>query len=372
MSNDDFAMGPFPNEVVLAIVEQMDTRSMCRLMETSKTLCKLIRDNERSISKRQFAKYGTPVGNVLSSDLFFRRRLNYGTFKAVKEMEMREARIDDVLRNSGYINLAAPIHLGPLDVVKQERLYLLLKQALKHCDNIADIAANPPCAQMIQPSYRRFEVGHFRRYNVPYGFQLQDPVTKHRTRQLHVEYIQNLPAEDFAMVIYLLSALESGYSQIMSHLANFDPTFPERVVVVKECVLRHGSWYAWGLACGDNHWRIMTDAISQVGMVELIKFEFGLETEETEEELKEPNLHSGLWNRFKSLFPTDGTGYARLYQLVGRLVNGSGDEDEGGDGEKAGEEETEEQAEEEAKKEVREESKGEDRGEGRESVAALV
>ncbi|KAI0841192.1 hypothetical protein F5Y06DRAFT_215084 [Hypoxylon sp. FL0890] len=338
MSNDGSKMEglPLPDNIILALAEQLDTKSMFNLMETSEQIHDLIRHYEFSISMGQAAKFMSPVGNILSSEVFARRCIQRGTFEMVAEMEMREARIEDILSNSGYIDLMNPMRIGPLNVTQQKRLYGLLKRAMRHCDRIADMAANQPCRPIMQQSYDRLKAKHFNASNLPLGFRLQDPTTNFGARPLQFEYIKNLPIEDLAMVFYLLNALEAGYYRTMADYAASDPDLENRLLVFKECILRHGSWYAWGYVCGSGPWKVMADAISQVGMVELISFEFNMDDEEEQADHIPPSLHSAFWARFDAMSPSDNTGKAEIYRIVESLVKGDegefGDEREGEEG----------------------------------------
>ncbi|KAI1417022.1 hypothetical protein F5Y13DRAFT_153562 [Hypoxylon sp. FL1857] len=283
-----------------------------------------------------------PMGNILSSEVSARRCIKHGTFEMVMEMEGREARIDDILSNSSYINFLTPLRLGPLNVIQQERLRALLKRAMSHCDRIADIAANKPCEPIAHQWYQQLKARRLEVFNLPLGFRLRDPSTNLGARPLQLEYIKTLSAEDAAMVSYLLAALAGGFCQATVDLAAADPLFPERLIVFKESVLRHGSWFAWGYIHGGEAWKKMMVAIIYVGMIELTSFELGVVEEDDEDGTMPPSLQAGLLARFNELYPSDSEHGTQLYDVVKRLVKGTRVEDESGAGDAEGDAEGDE------------------------------
>ncbi|KAI0152132.1 hypothetical protein F4776DRAFT_13905 [Hypoxylon sp. NC0597] len=339
--------------LLLEVVERMDVKSTLKLMETSKSMYKLIRDYQFSISMAQVASFTMrPVGNVLSSEVFLRRCIQHGTFEMALEMERREARINDILSNSGYINFVTPLQLGPLNVTQQERLYDLLKEAMRHCDRIADIAANEPCQPIDRQWYMQFKKRRFEVFNMPLGFRLKDPITNYEARPAQFEYINNLSAVDIVMISYLLVAMSDGFYLECKDWVDSDPVFYERQTVFRECVLRHGTWYTWSHTRGDESWKKMAYAIIRVALVELTSFEFGIDPEDEED--VPPSLQSVLMDRFNVLYPSenDGAWAPELFKVVRRIVKGTSEADEvegAEEGEDAAEqtEEDEDEAEEE-------------------------
>ncbi|OTA59303.1 hypothetical protein K449DRAFT_385333 [Hypoxylon sp. EC38] len=349
-------METLPCTMLLEVVERLDVKSTLKLMETSKSICDLIRNYQFSISMAQVARFTMPpVGNVLSSEVFERRCIQHGTFEMALEMEQREARINDILSNSGYINFVTPLQLGPLNVTQQKKLYDLLKRAMQHCDRIADIAANKPCSPIGRLWYIQLEKKRFEAFDMPIGFRLKDPITNLGARQAQLEYINSLSAEDLAMIYYLLAAMAQGYYRESEEWVPSDPIFIERQTVFRECVLRHGTWFTWSHIRGDKSWKNMAYAIIRVALVELTSFEFGMDPEDEEE--TPPSLQSALMDRFGVLYQCeDDSGWApEMFKVVRRIVKGTREADE-----VKGEEDAEDAAEDETVQEDDDQAEQED------------
>ncbi|KAL7627949.1 hypothetical protein AAE478_002145 [Parahypoxylon ruwenzoriense] len=309
-------MNVLPSEVVLTVVERMDTASTAKLMETNKWLNAVIRSHQRSICKARMAAFTLPpTGDVLSSEDYYRQRLPHGTFSMIRELEKREAQCDEVVQSSKFINTAWPPGMGFLTDIQQERLRALLKQALMRCNQIADIAANAPCSPLSLCYYSFVETGEFEDPDLPSPDRQLDPITNFAARDHQLEYIESLPLEDLAILYYTINAMGLGYLSKYGEGIVSEPSLFERTTVFEECLLRHGTWFAWSAICGEGIWTEMAEKIQNIGWTELNMFEDGVEG-------TKPTLKSMVLRQFKRLAKPDDEDNDTWHDLmIHRLFN---------------------------------------------------
>ncbi|KAI1419727.1 hypothetical protein F5Y12DRAFT_205824 [Xylaria sp. FL1777] len=233
-----------PNEIVLLIAGYMDITTLSCFMATSKGINVFVKYHERSISKKRAATFTLPpLGAILSSCSDERHVIPKNSFAMLLELERRDIRIDRMIKERPKkFCIPSPPWLPSLTPLGQIRLVPIIKRALHQCDRIADIAANE---WPIPPGYYR---------NIPDGvYELPEalippttqlskfnPLTNPRARPKQIEYIQSLSLEDVTGLMLLLNMLGHG---IMSHCTS--ATHFERMVVMEECILRHGTWFLW-------------------------------------------------------------------------------------------------------------------------------
>ncbi|KAI1470901.1 uncharacterized protein F4812DRAFT_282496 [Daldinia caldariorum] len=308
-------------ELFLETAQHLDVQSILKLRQTCKKYNELITTYEHSLCLDKIAAFAVPPpGDVFSSELGIRRVLKHGNFEMVKELETRQSRAKKILTASLYSNLQSPPGLGELTNPQQEHLCSLLERAFAHCDSIADIAANapygPPQPQWYKDTFKDWWVNH----SLLQGFRMLDPYTNYRARPAQHEYIRNLSKQDCTMVYYLLSVMGSGFAKFHMDWHDSDPSFYERITVFEECILRHGSWYAWAHIFGGLEWRDTIYPFDRVGLAELTSFEFG-------EEGALPSLQSVLIDRFNNMYKCPEKSLKTLQQVVKHLITGVIDED---------------------------------------------
>ncbi|KAI1800515.1 hypothetical protein F4811DRAFT_538675 [Daldinia bambusicola] len=308
-------------ELILETAQHLDVQSILKLRETCKEYNELVTKYEHSLSLARIAAFPVPPPrDVFSSELGLRRVLKHGNFEMVKELETRQSRAKRLLTASPFFNLQSPPGLEELTKLQQEHLCSLLERAFAHCDSIADIAANapygPPKPQWYKAAYKDWWVDH----SLLEGFRMLDPYTNYRARPAQHEYIRNLSKQDCTMVYYLLCAMGSGFT--ISHMDWYDsdPSFYERITVFEECILRHGSWYAWAHVFGGHEWHDTIYPFDRVGLAELTSFEFG-------EEGALPSLQSVLIDRFNKMHDCPEDSLKALQRVVKHLITGVIDED---------------------------------------------
>ncbi|KAI0111729.1 hypothetical protein F4814DRAFT_450404 [Daldinia grandis] len=306
-------MAVFSRDLILEIAQNLDVKSLLKLSETSKENNLLIKKYERSLSQSRLASFAVlPPGDVLSSELCLRRPIKHGSFQMLLEFEHRKSRVKEILTASPYINLESLPGLE-LSNPQQERLCAFLCRAFAQCDYIADIAANTPRGHPAAQWYEYRFMRWWRGRDLLEGYRINDPYTNYPARPAQQEYIRNLSKRDCTMLYYLINIMGSCF--IKSHEDWFlsDPVFYESITVFEECVLRHGSWYAWAQFMGGTEWRCMTNEISMVGIAELNSFEYG-------DEDAMCSLQSVLISRFNELHESPENRIAALQQAVKRLV----------------------------------------------------
>ncbi|KAI1206507.1 uncharacterized protein F4807DRAFT_439378 [Annulohypoxylon truncatum] len=334
-------MEGFPSEIVLGIAECLDSKSLLNLMLANKQLHALISNHERSISTNIVSNFVIPpIGTVLSSEMFMRRPVTEGTFQMAAEIAKRDTHTEGVL-NSDFVKRSMPARFESSSAEQKQVLHALLKKAILQCNHIADIAVKSPCRPMNEMCYNWMKGKFFEPRDLPLGYRLMDPCTNMGARASQREYLTTLAKEEIAMIYFLVTTLSWGFFLDNFDLAHADTNFPERQVVFKECVLRHGSWFAWSHILGDGAWKSMADKVQKIGWTELVSFELG-------DEDTPPSLHSTLVERFNELYMSDpsawdGTTNGQvnvLSQVVYDLV--TGDEKEEKPAEKSAEEIAEE------------------------------
>ncbi|KAI1460376.1 hypothetical protein F4805DRAFT_391514 [Annulohypoxylon moriforme] len=287
-----------PNEIILEVAQRLDTKSLLNLMLTNKTIHKLIKDHQQSVLMNFMLRFITPPPDVaLSSEVFLRRPIEKNTFAMAAEMERREAHAEDVL-TSDYLKGAIPDDFRALEPQKKKVFYALMKKAILRCDQVADVAANAPCRPLEEQWYRQMKGQYFLPHDIPIGFRMKDPCSNLGARPSQREFLRTLPKEDIAAMCYLMLMMSRAFYYNNTALAEGDTNFPEHQVVFKECVLRHGTWFAWGQMCGDDSWKNMSRNMQRIGWTELISFELG--DQETP-----ASLHSTLSELFTEYYVPD-------------------------------------------------------------------
>ncbi|XXG98883.1 hypothetical protein Hte_005214 [Hypoxylon texense] len=307
-------------EDVLAIAEHMDVKSILALKLVNKTFAAIITYYERSISIARSARLRncvTPSGNVLSSELFLRRNLGFGTFKMVREFEIRDDRIEYILQHRSFINIASPPGLQQLNGAQQDHLRSLLKRSLWICDWIADIAVNKPGAKVQEGAYKPLRTRFYEKGNELEGFRLMNPVTNPRARPYQRDYIQGLPLEDIAMMYYLANALSAIFLQERAGSLESDPTRQEQATVFEESVLRHGSWFLWAHLINDAQWQSLAAKIGRLGLLELLDYETGAHDDD------QPGLKQALIRRFRELVGSKKNSLEKVHIVVRRMILGT-------------------------------------------------
>ncbi|KAI0402050.1 hypothetical protein F4802DRAFT_600426 [Xylaria palmicola] len=259
-----------PNELVLHIVEKMDTITRSRFMATKKEFYTLITAYENSIFNSRVATLTLPpLGNALSSFGDARRVLQKDTFEMLFELELRDNRINSLLREcpKAFDLLTLPC-LPCLTPSQQARLGLVLKRALHQCDRIADLAAHCSCPPIPLQCYDYILEGVYES-STDVGEWASNPLTKPHIRPMQIEYIQSLSLEDVTGIYILVDML--GYNLTC-------PTCSmryERKTIIEECILRHGTWFIWSLLRGRPGMREMAGYIISAGRTELRQWEDG-------------------------------------------------------------------------------------------------
>ncbi|KAI1776623.1 hypothetical protein F4818DRAFT_354810 [Hypoxylon cercidicola] len=278
------------------------------------SFAKIINSFERSISIARTAGFILPpTGNVLSSELFLRRTLAFGTFQMAKEVERRDARINPLLRHIVPIDMRFPPGVGYINAVQRRRLLYQLKRSVWLCDQIADIVANRPGAmtreRMYDPMHTRFyEGGH-----EILGWRLLNPINNPLARSDQNRYINSLPLDDVAMIYYLITMLADMYLNKGVDWFNLLPAMRDRCIIFEESVLRHGSWFLWAYFVNDVEWNYLAQKISTLGLMELVNYEEGSEG-------FGPGLKSRLLCRFRELVGSRKHTLAKMHVVVRRII----------------------------------------------------
>lgn len=274
--------------ILLCVTEQADLKTIVALMCTSKTNHQLITSYEHSICKEKYRQLDLqPIGGFLLSTGDENRYVVPGhTFRAVAELNQREARIDHLL-NCDFVIPTDPSELS-LTPEQHARLRAGLKRAMSITDYLADLAATlaaadpniiipsttitplpfpstlsfpsaypdiainpstmPPYAAMIPTSNlvaTVLEVPSFRRFR---GAQLA--------------HLDTLSTTDLALLKTFSDFAGSAYTRHMGSKLLSDDRWPERKLAFSECALRRGSRVLWGLhnADGEEHGDVMAGA----------------------------------------------------------------------------------------------------------------
>ncbi|KAI1650448.1 uncharacterized protein F4817DRAFT_261469 [Daldinia loculata] len=318
-------MATFSQDLILEIAQHLDAKSLFKLCQTSKENNMLLKTYERSLSQLRLANFPVPPpGDVLSSELYLRRPIKHGSFRMLLELENRKSRVKEILTASPHFNLESPPGLGELTNPQQERLCAFLYRAFAQCDYIADIAANAPCGPPGVQWYERRCMRWWGGRDLVEGFRLKDPYTNYPARPSQQEYIRNLSKQDCTMIYYLIDMMGSCFIKSREDWILSDPVFYERITVFKECVLRHGSWYAWAHFMGGSEWESMTNDIARIGIAELDSFECG-------DKDAMCSLQSVLIGRFNELHKSPGNRTKAAQHAAKYLITADIDDSDNGD-----------------------------------------
>ncbi|KAI0106232.1 hypothetical protein GGR51DRAFT_176406 [Nemania sp. FL0031] len=269
-----------PDEVILCIVEQMDTITRKCFMATNKGTSALIESYEHSIAKRRAASFTIPpLRNILSSSTEERFVLSTDTFSGIIELELRESRIDRLLQECPqFFCLPSPPWLPSLTPKYQARVEIIFKRALQQCDRIADIAANEPSVRIPVEYYHaildevyRFPTALTSPHDDLYKF---NPLTRPDARLRQIEYIQSLPLDDIAGIFLLVESIGYGLMYNTNKSLGVSSRY-ERKTVIEECVLRHGTWFAWSRILGGPDLQELASCIISAGRAEAAHWESG-------------------------------------------------------------------------------------------------
>lgn len=267
----------------------------------SQALASITTNFQQSVCRRRASKLAPNISKraVLSSNRVQRKLIRANTYGFIRELELRHARIEYMIQRSGFVDLSAPPGLRPLTCGQQLwHLAPLLRRALGHCDDIADIGARTGCPH-------------------------------HSTRCRQVTYIRSLDLEAVSCLLYLLIVLSVGYIQGASghggarvRIPPNNPIEWEIVTVFEEGVLRHGSWYLWahvtGVAGGPLD-KLKNDKM-MAGLEELTAWETG-------KNRVLPGLKMTVLERFRRLAEAEGNlqGHQgttmHMFEIIRRLVH---------------------------------------------------
>ncbi|KAI1098887.1 hypothetical protein F4804DRAFT_102894 [Jackrogersella minutella] len=290
-------MDMLPVELILHVAEQLDIKSIVKFMCTNKRTHSILCDQQQYFFLRRLPQFMVaPSSDVFSSEIYLRRPLQYASFEMAYEMETRTARIEAIIA-SEFADVTSGADIGALSLEQHKYLAYILKRAMSHCDYIADIAAHTPCKPIAKIWYEKIQTD-WKAFDVPLGYRLMDPYTNLEARPVQAAYIQTLPAEDLVMIYFLLEVLKTSFINANFERYEDDTSFPERIDVFGECVLRHGSWFAYSYILGGAPWDAMANDIMVLGDVERIGFELG--------EVDTPtSLGVSVRERFEELFPCE-------------------------------------------------------------------
>lgn len=248
---------------------------MQSLTYSAQELHKLLKSYETSICQYRISRFALPpTGCVLSSGGVVRHTLKYETFEAIAEIERRESRIHHILYSS-FVNMARPPFLEPLEGIHQENFADMIRRSLRHCDAMADLAANVPGAAITEQQYQTMATGgsntRVSRDEIAALF------LNFKVRPAQIEYIKQLPADDLAGLYLTVMALSAGFVQA-NDWVRWDPNYPEQVTVFEECILRHGTWFLWTQVAHGEDVRAQAAVVNRMlraGFAELIDWETG-------------------------------------------------------------------------------------------------
>ena len=148
-----------------------------------------------------------PAGALLSSDNEARQVLPTSTLAGVRELEIRDRRMESIL-GGGFLSTDAPQTLG-LTEDQLGRLRCGLKRSMHIADHIADLQASFLVAMSshVQPSPTTTNNSRF----------------YEELRSTQICFIRNLSTPDLAFLYKLVELAGSGFSRYRQHLHRSDP-----------------------------------------------------------------------------------------------------------------------------------------------------
>ncbi|KAK4230740.1 hypothetical protein QBC38DRAFT_22279 [Podospora fimiseda] len=237
---DNFIISP---EITLLIADHADSKTISALQRLNNSIYCLLMTYQHSIVKARIHQLipepslQPPLGSLFSSHGPERQILSPYSFDMLREIELRQTRIDALLNVHPQMPLSVPPPLiqamsqipsfAALPIHKQTLLVEMYKSALQAVDQIADQAVlvkSPEMSREIPTD--------------PYVIER----SVHRARQA---WIRGLTPLQFSLVSSLACLCGMAYMREHPQL-NSDPGFMERVTAFKETVLRQGSFAVWG------------------------------------------------------------------------------------------------------------------------------
>ncbi|KAI0597758.1 hypothetical protein F4775DRAFT_217401 [Biscogniauxia sp. FL1348] len=280
-----------PREIVLAIIHEMDLRTIMVFMRTCKRYAQFIRTHEISICTNISRRYTIPPsGMIFTSNALDREIAVPGKFPILAELELRESRIEFLVKrihmlskSSMFITVTGFSATTP---AQRERLTPLLRRALWQCDAISDIAARVPVIPEEDMSdMNERERQEYEAYcNAMDQIALDDPYRFVNARAAQLAYVRGLATEDLAALLLLVTVLGTGYARLKgsAHVRGrldtediWGPHARERALIFEETTLRHGSWFLWAEICGSASMRTHAHHMIWHGCDELTEFEAG-------------------------------------------------------------------------------------------------
>ncbi|KAJ1333781.1 hypothetical protein MN608_03777 [Microdochium nivale] len=298
-----------PLELLLEVFEHLDAASMQNFASSSKAIACLTSSFEKSISTRRTAYYGfDPLQTaVLCSNKICRLLIPARSYALIRELELRQSRTEHILLRSGFVELTSPPGMRPLTCSEQLwKLYPLLRQALRLCDRIADLAASTVQNTTIHVSTvpKIVEVAN----TMQTAPTTSTAFTQYPARSAQVAFIQSLDLESVSCLLYLLIVLSIGFVEGAAGgmpIQAGNPIEWEQVTIFEEGVLRHGSWFLWahiaGTACPGGRLHTLKHNLMVSGLRELTDWETG-------KSRVLPGLKMTVLDRFRHLTqPEDGS-----------------------------------------------------------------
>ncbi|KAI1817866.1 hypothetical protein GGS20DRAFT_582122 [Poronia punctata] len=245
-----------PDDCILMILERLDFDTLMAFQQVNKAVRQLIKRNERYLSAKRIAAFPlTPLPNIFSSHLSRRMVLRPDTFAKVRELELRERRIDILFKRAAFLFEWRGTNVGEDEIPPFFDYPEKIKRALRLCDRIADVAANPPC-----PPFSRHDYEHRRGYRLPPHKWIAKycPFSNPHARPHQLAHIYSLRSKDGSAIRRLSSLVPSNVlagstgEVVRSSRRCYRPEM--RDLYISECILRHGTWFLAGCTVGNLQW----------------------------------------------------------------------------------------------------------------------
>lgn len=194
------------------------------------------------------------------------------SFATIREVQLRQRRIDSLVDPGGFLLVDEPKSMGFPSSASLDKFRAGLKYAIQLTDRLADFAADPSLNNVIFPvddstpteqeespilpvDDDNTEMDLFTRFNA--DVQMMKARYPQRMQQLtamrkiQTDFLQKLPSRDLAWLITLAAGASRGYARWCAQLLESDPSMAHsRVMAFKEVLLRAGSYMLHGFTRG--------------------------------------------------------------------------------------------------------------------------
>ncbi|ROW10938.1 hypothetical protein VMCG_01264 [Cytospora schulzeri] len=274
-------------ELLLKIAEHCDRKTLLSLLQTNKDIHTLISNYERSISAAKLENFLIPPQSHLLTSRDEKRYVipKRNSFVTVRELELREMRMNSILDHGGFLLTPCPEFLG-LTSASLDKFKAGLKRAMYMADRLADVAADPEITRAREDVKARLEslridaTGSMSDEDIAArrdaDYEVYVELAKAlRTKQAAI--IRDLSTIDLAFLLTLGEGAMIGWQRYMAKYATSDPNFYNKMDAFGELVFREGCFAVWAFVRGTGSMLAFVNTAVTVVAEQIWRYELGFD-----------------------------------------------------------------------------------------------